>query len=153
MEFLLNTGINHIDTAIDYGDSELLIGPRGALEFFKEAQAEGTARNLGVTGHGLTVTAMHRRSLEQHRFDAILLPGNYTLSKNPDYRSEFLQLREYCRNHNVAVQTIKSIAKGPVNGDERPRDVWYEPFPGEEPSTDTMEEMARRTGQTPLFTE
>jgi hypothetical protein len=136
---------------------------------------------------------MHRRSLEQHRFDAILLPWNYTMSKNPSYRAEFLDIREYCRTHQIAVQTIKSIAKGPVHEGERPRDVWYEPledqdaidaavwwvlahpelfinmvgdidlmprvvdaaerFSGEAPTSERMEELARRTGQTPLFVE
>ena len=187
MELLLEKGVNHLDTAADYGDSELRLGPwmkthrdafflatktqgrsyeaakeslyrsldrlqtdhvdlfqmhilvdeqewqtafgpAGAMEFFRDAQSEGTARFLGVTGHGLSVARMHMRSLEQHDFDSVLLPWNYTMAQNPSYRGEFLQLREYCRERGIAMQTIKSVAKGPLGDQERPRDVWYDPL-------------------------
>ena len=71
---------------------------------------------------------MHRRSLDQHDFDAVLLPWNYTMSQNPEYRRNFLELRDYCRDHNIAVQTIKSIARGLLGDREKRRVVWYDPL-------------------------
>src|SRR5260370_36040034 len=121
LELLLRYGVNHIDTAARYGDSELRIGPRmarprkdfflatetgsrrarearedihrslerlrvdhvdliqlhslghpddwdqtmgtgGALEAAIEAREQGLARFIGVTGHGWTIPAKHRRS-------------------------------------------------------------------------------------------
>src|ERR687884_1214255 len=138
LEVLLQYGVNHIDTAASYGDSELHIGPwmdrhrqdfflatktgrrtyqeardeihrslerlrvdhvdliqlhnlvdpdeweialgpGGALEAAIEAREQGLVRHIGVTGHGVTIAAMHRRSLERFDFDSILLPYNYPM--------------------------------------------------------------------------
>src|ERR1700720_1091782 len=128
LDLLLEHGINHIDTAARYGDSELRIGPwmaehrkdfflatktgsrtgkearddihrslerlrvdhvdliqlhslghpddwdvamgpGGALEAAIEAREQGLARAIGVTGHGWTIAAMHRRGLARFDFD------------------------------------------------------------------------------------
>ncbi len=45
------------------------MGPGGALEAAVEAREQGLVRFIGVTGHGLTVAAMHCRSLEHFDFD------------------------------------------------------------------------------------
>ena len=50
------------------------MGPGGALEAAVEAREKGLVRFIGVTGHGVTVAAMHRRSLERFDFDSVLLP-------------------------------------------------------------------------------
>jgi aryl-alcohol dehydrogenase-like predicted oxidoreductase len=50
------------------------MGPGGALEAAIEAREQGLARYIGVTGHGLTVAAMHLRSLERFDFDSVRLP-------------------------------------------------------------------------------
>src|SRR5881409_2976083 len=122
LDVLLRFGVNHIDTAARYGDSELRVGPwmahhrkdfflatktgsrsagearedihrslerlrvdhvdliqlhslwhpddwdqamgpDGALEAAVAAREQGLARFIGVTGHGWTIAAMHRRSL------------------------------------------------------------------------------------------
>jgi aryl-alcohol dehydrogenase-like predicted oxidoreductase len=136
LDLLVERGVNHIDTAASYGDSELRLAPwlarnrdsvflatktgersrkdareeirrsldrlgvdrvdliqlhnlvdviewetalreGGALEAAVEARDEGLVRFIGVTGHGLTVPAMHRRSLERFAFDSVLLPYSY----------------------------------------------------------------------------
>ena len=46
----------------------------GALPAAIEARDEGLVRFIGVTGHGLTVAEMHRRSLDRFPFDSVLLP-------------------------------------------------------------------------------
>ena len=43
----------------------MALAPGGALEAAIEAREEGLVRFIGVTGHGLSVPAMHARSLER----------------------------------------------------------------------------------------
>jgi predicted aldo/keto reductase-like oxidoreductase len=90
---------------------EKVMGPEGALEAFIEARDKGLVRFLGVTGHGDKVPAMHKRSLEHFDFDTVLLPYNYLLMQNSRYAADFNGLVGLCRKRNVAVQTIKSIAR------------------------------------------
>jgi aryl-alcohol dehydrogenase-like predicted oxidoreductase len=188
---LLKYGVNHIDTAASYGDSELRIGPwmerhrndfflatktgrrtyqeardeirkslerlqvdhvdllqlhnlthpddwdvamgdGGALEAAVEAKDQGLTRFIGVTGHGLLTAAMHMRSLEQYEFDSVLLPWNYILFKSDRYRQEFEKLVEICKDRGIAVQTIKSITKGPWAEKDRTHNTWYEPLEEQE---------------------
>jgi aryl-alcohol dehydrogenase-like predicted oxidoreductase len=186
-ELLLRRGVNHIDTAARYGDSELRIGPwmarhrkdfflatktgertaslaredlhrslerlrvdhvdliqlhslghpddwdramgpGGALEAVIEARAQGLARFIGVTGHGWTIAAMHRRSLARFDFDAVLLPYNYFMAQDERYRRGFEELLGICRERQVAVQVIKSVARGPWATTERTHSTWYQPL-------------------------
>src|SRR6266566_9357709 len=172
LDILLRHGVNHIDTAARYGDSELRIGPwmarhrkdfflatktgsrgggearddihrslerlrvdhvdliqlhslahpddwdramgpEGALEACVRAKEEGRARFIGVTGHGWTIAAMHRRSLARFDFDSVLLPYNFFMAQDARYRQSFEEVLAICRERNVAVQVIKSIARGP----------------------------------------
>ena len=39
-------------------------------------------RFIGITGHGWTVAATHRRALERFDFDSVLLPYSYTMMQN-----------------------------------------------------------------------
>ncbi|MFW9821569.1 MAG: aldo/keto reductase [Candidatus Thorarchaeota archaeon] len=187
LEVLLKNGVNHIDTAAGYGESELRIGPwmekhrdkfflatklfrrgyqeavdqiqdslerlrvssidliqfhnltsrtswkkvmgsEGALKAAVEARDQGLVQYIGVTGHGYTVAAMHKKSLKQFEFDSVLLPYNYIMMQNPEYAADFESLLELCKERNVAVQTIKSLARGPWGGKERIHSTWYEPF-------------------------
>src|SRR5215211_9162657 len=148
LDLLLEHGVNHIDTAASYGDSELRIAPwlrrnpgafflatktdgrdyqsakedlhrslerlgvdhvdllqlhnlvdviewefalreGGALEAAVEAREEGLVRFIGVTGHGLSVAAMHRRSLDRFPFDSVLLPYNHRQMQDQRYAAEF----------------------------------------------------------------
>ncbi len=189
LDLLLDYGVNHIDTAADYGESETRIGPwmkrhrddfflatktaardragaresihrsldrlqtdridllqlhnlvepeeweqalssGGALEAAVEARQEGLVRFIGVTGHGTRIASMHRRSLERFAFDSVLLPYNFSMMSNAHYANDFDDLCKVCGERNVAVQTIKSIARRRWQGDgagER-RFSWYEPI-------------------------
>ncbi|MFX1500721.1 MAG: aldo/keto reductase [Promethearchaeota archaeon] len=186
-EVLLKYGINHIDTAAGYGESELHIGPwmekhrnkfflatkvfrrsykdaldqinsslerlratsidliqfhnltsedswkkvmgsDGALKAAIEAREQGLVKYIGVSGHGYTVAAMHKRSLEKFNFDSVLLPYNYVMMQNPKYAADFNNLLEICKERNVAIQTIKSLARGPWGEKKKIRSTWYEPF-------------------------
>ena len=187
LELLLKHGVNHIDTAASYGDSELRIGSwmekhrnnfflatktgertyeeakdeihkslnrlrvdkvdllqlhnlthiddwdqafaeDGALKAAVEAREQGLTRFLGVTGHGLLTAAMHMRSLERYEFDSVLLPWNFILSKESRYSREFKQLLSMCNDRGIAVQTIKSITKGPWGVQDRVHNTWYDPL-------------------------
>ena len=89
------------------------MGPRGALEAAVEARRQGLVRFIGVTGHGWTIPAMHRRSLARFDFDSVLLPFNFLFARDERYRKAFDEVLATCRERNVAVQIIKSIARGP----------------------------------------
>jgi aryl-alcohol dehydrogenase-like predicted oxidoreductase len=113
---------------VDPQDWETAMGPGGALEAFIEAREQGLARFLGVTGHGLTVAAMHKRSLERFDFDSVLLPYSYVMMQNPQYAADFEALVALCRERNVAVQAIKSICRRPWGDQPHTRNTWYEPL-------------------------
>lgn len=191
LDLLLEFGVNHIDTAPSYGESELRIGPwmnrhrgdfflatktgardypgakdeihrslerlrtdrvdllqlhalihpdewdqalghGGALEAAVEARAEGLVRHIGVTGHGWNVAVMHRRSLERFDFDAVLMPWNWFAAHHETYATDFAATLALCRTRDVAVQTIKAIARGPwAAGASRNRTTWYQPLENE----------------------
>jgi aryl-alcohol dehydrogenase-like predicted oxidoreductase len=187
LDVLLRYGVNHIDTAAAYGDSELRIAswlkrepghfflatkggkrdekgaadeihrsldrlgvdhvdlwqihsladpiewdkalsPGGALDAALTARAEGLIKWIGVTGHGAQIAATHRRSLERFDFDSVLLPYNYITMQSPYYRENFDAVLETCRERNVAVQTIKSIAMRPWMDRDHTRSTWYQPL-------------------------
>lgn len=111
---------------VDEGEWQVAMGPGGALEAVLEAQAQGLTRFVGVTGHELSVTKMHMRSLARHPFDSVLLPYNYPLSQDATYQRQFATLLETCRDRNVAVQIIKSLAVGRWGEKPRTRTTWYE---------------------------
>lgn len=93
-----------------------------------EAREAGLVRFIGVTGHGTSTAAMHRLSLERFDFDSVLLPFSYVMMKDPRYATEFNDLTAACAQRNVAVQTIKSIARRPWMGREHTAAPWYEPL-------------------------
>ena len=187
LDVLLKYGINHIDTAAGYGESELRIGPwmekhrnkfflatkvfrrsykdardqidlslkrlqvttidlmqihnltdprswkkvmgpDGALKAIVEAREQDLIKYIGITGHGYTVAAMHTRSLERFEFDSVLLPYNYMMMQDPKYTADFESLLKLCKDRNVAVQTIKSLAYRPWGNKKKTQTTWYEPF-------------------------
>jgi aryl-alcohol dehydrogenase-like predicted oxidoreductase len=187
LELLLEHGVNHIDTAASYGDSELRLAPwltqhrdrfflatktgqrdrdgardeirrsldrlgvdridllqlhnlvdviewetalreGGALEAAVEARDEGLVRFIGITGHGLTVARMHRRSLERFPFDSVLLPYSYVQMRDEQYATDFEALAAVCAGRGVAIQTIKAITLAPWDGREQTAATWYEPL-------------------------
>lgn len=113
---------------VDPDEWQVAMGPGGALEAAIEARDQGLVRFIGVTGHGLTIAAMHKRSLERFPFDSVLLPYNYVLMQNPQYAADFESLVAICRERNVAIQTIKSITRAPWGDHEHTAATWYEPL-------------------------
>lgn len=108
---------------------EKAMGPGGALEAFIEAREKGLVRHLGVTGHGGKIPAMHKMSLERFDFDSVLLPYNYQQMQEFRYAAGFNELIEICRERNVAVQTIKSVARRPWRDQTRTFNTYfYEPL-------------------------
>ena len=192
LDLVLEHGVNHIDTAASYGDSELRIGPwlerhrdrfflatktgertgdaaraqlerslerlrvdavdlvqlhnlveedewqvahgpGGAVEALVRARDEGLVRHVGVTGHGLRIPRMHLRSLERFPFDSVLLPYSFVALQDPAYRADVEELLEVCAGQQVAVQTIKSVARRRWPPDhDGPRYSWYEPLRDQE---------------------
>jgi aryl-alcohol dehydrogenase-like predicted oxidoreductase len=113
---------------VDPDEWEVAMGPDGALKAVIEARDQGLTRFIGVTGHGVTAPAMHLRSLERFDFDSVLLPLNYVMMQNEQYTADFETLLAVCSERNVAVQTIKSIARGEWGKKTHTRTVWYEPL-------------------------
>ena len=113
---------------VDPKEWDVAMGADGALKAVIEAREQGLTRFIGVTGHGVTAPAMHLRSLERFDFDSVLLPLNYVMMQNARYAADFEALLNLCRERNVAVQTIKSIAKGEWGKKTHVRTVWYEPL-------------------------
>ncbi len=108
---------------------EQAFAPGGALEAMLEAREEGLVDHLGVTGHGWTVAAMHRRSLERFDFDSVLMPWNWFCARHPIYAADFEATVALCRARGVAVQTIKALARGPWAAGAVPnRSTWYQPL-------------------------
>ena len=130
---LKRLGVAHVDliqlhNLVDPIEWETALAPDGALRAAVEARDAGLARFIGVTGHGITVAAQHRRSLERFDFDAVLFPYNATQLRDPAYAADVEALLQLCRERDVATQTIKSITLGPW--DSRPLEArtWYEPL-------------------------
>ena len=110
---------------------DIALSPNGALDACVEAREQGLVRFIGVTGHGSQIAATHLRSLERFDFDTVLLPYSYIMMQDSHYVAAFNRLVAVCSERNVAVQTIKSIARRPWWGRDHTRATWYEPFEGQ----------------------
>ncbi|HVN51752.1 MAG TPA: aldo/keto reductase [Acidimicrobiales bacterium] len=127
-------GVDHVDLVqlhnlVEPDEWEVAHGPGGAVEALTAARAEGLTRHIGVTGHGLRIARAHLRSLEAFDYDSVLLPYNFVLLRNPDYRRDVEALLATCEARGVAVQTIKSLARRRwAPDDTRPHFSWYEPI-------------------------
>ena len=104
----------------------------GALRACTEARDEGLVRFIGVTGHGTRVAEMHLKSLERFPFDSVLVPYNHSLMSQDAYAESFERLLTVCQEREVAVQTIKAVARRRWQKGEKPTTTtWYHAF--EEP--------------------
>jgi aryl-alcohol dehydrogenase-like predicted oxidoreductase len=189
LRVLLDHGVNHLDTAAIYGDSELRIGPwmaehrgrfflatktgrrrgdearaelersldrlqvdsvdliqlhnlveedewevafapGGAVAALARAREERLVRFIGVTGHGNRIARMHLRSLGAFPFDSVLLPYSFVALRSEAYRADVEELLAVCAAREIAVQTIKAVARrrwpAAATG---PQHSWYEPLP------------------------
>jgi aryl-alcohol dehydrogenase-like predicted oxidoreductase len=117
---------------VEQDEWEVAHGPGGAVEALVAARDEGLVRAIGVTGHGTRIAGMHLRSLERFDFDSVLLPYNAPLLADPTYRADVEALLERCAAGDVAVQTIKSVARRRWREDDPgPRYSWYQPLEDE----------------------
>jgi aryl-alcohol dehydrogenase-like predicted oxidoreductase len=126
-------GVDRIDllqlhNLVDVIEWEFAMREGGALEAAVEACEEGLVRFIGVTGHGVSIAAMHRRSLERFPFDSVLLPYSFRQMQDDRYAAEFEALAAICAERGVAMQTIKSIALAPWDGRRHTGSTWYEPL-------------------------
>jgi aryl-alcohol dehydrogenase-like predicted oxidoreductase len=126
-------GVDRVDllqlhNLVDVIEWETALREGGALEAAVEARDEGLVRFIGVTGHGLTVARMHRRSLERFPFDSVLLPYSYVQMGDERYAADFEALADVCADRGVAMQTIKAITLAPWDGREQTAATWYEPL-------------------------
>jgi aryl-alcohol dehydrogenase-like predicted oxidoreductase len=126
-------GVDRVDSIqlhnlVDVIEWETALGVGGALEAAIEAREEGLVRFIGVTGHGLSVPEMHRRSLERFAFDSVLCPYNWVQMQDERCADRFEALATVCADRNVALQTIKSLARRRWDGREATASTWYEPL-------------------------
>ena len=126
-------GVERVDSIqlhnlVDVIEWEQALGADGALKAAVEAREEGLVRFIGVTGHGLSVPEIHRRSLERFPFDSVLAPYNHVQMQDPRYADRFEALAAVCRERNVALQTIKSLARRRWDGRTSTAATWYEPL-------------------------
>src|SRR2546429_8972547 len=113
---LQRLGVDQVDliqlhNLVEEDEWETAHGPGGAVAALSRARDEGLVRFIGVTGHGLRIAHMHLRSLERFDFDSVLLPYSFVLLQNSDYRAAVEAVLEHCAERQVAVQTIKSVAR------------------------------------------
>jgi len=106
---------------------EIALGPGGVLEACIEARQQGLIHFIGVTGHGTDIARLHKLALERFNFDSVLLPYNYMMMQNPRYVADVEALFKLCRERNVAIQTIKSLACGEWGDHLHTRATWYRP--------------------------
>ena len=132
-ESLTRLGVDHVDliqlhNLVEPEEWDTAFAPGGVVEALSTARDEGLCRYIGVTGHGLRIPSMHLRSLHAFDFDSVLFPYNFVLLERPDYRADVEALLELCAERDVAVQTIKSIARGRWSGSREGKFSWYEPL-------------------------
>jgi aryl-alcohol dehydrogenase-like predicted oxidoreductase len=130
---LARMGVDHVDmiqlhNLVEDDEFEAVFAPGGAVEALAAARDEGLVSHIGVTGHGLRIPGMHLRSLERFDFASVLFPVNFVLIDNPAYRADVEDLLAVCAERGVAVQTIKSIARGRWGDETAPHFSWYEPL-------------------------
>lgn len=110
-------------------DWDVVMATGGALEAAVKAKEEGLVKHIGVTGHGTRIAEMHLKSLAQFDFASVLLPYSYMSIQDEQYKTEFDQLYTLCQEKQVAMQTIKAIARKRWAPDaEEKRFSWYEPL-------------------------
>ncbi len=101
----------------------------GALPALIRAREEGLVRFIGVTGHGTYAPEMHMKSLERFDFDSVLVPYNFSMRQDPSYQADLEALIGLCTEKQVAVQTIKAIARRRwIEDDPDKRFSWYMPI-------------------------
>jgi aryl-alcohol dehydrogenase-like predicted oxidoreductase len=131
---------------VDPIEWDTALGPDGALRATIEARDEGLVRAIGVTGHGTSIAAMHRRSLERFAFDSVLLPYSWIVMQEEKYARDFEVLTAMCEEREVAIQTIKSIAARPWGDAPHTHATWYAPLQNQDDIDWAVHWVLRRPG-------
>ena len=126
-------GVDSVDMVqlhnlVEDDEWDTAFAPDGAVAALARARDEGLTRFIGVTGHGMRIARMHVRSLERFDFDSVLFPYNRSLIRSDAYRADVDALRQLCGDRSVAMQTIKSIARGRWTDVDARKFSWYEPL-------------------------
>ncbi|MFN2489329.1 MAG: aldo/keto reductase [Actinomycetota bacterium] len=101
----------------------------GALEAAIAARDEGLVKGIGITGHGVHVTATHLEALRRFPFDTILTPYSWRLWQEQSFRRDFEALCAEVRTADVGMMLIKYMARNLWRDNEDPRyATWYEPL-------------------------
>lgn len=109
-------------------DLDAALAPGGAIEAVTEARDEGLVRNIGITGHELSVTSVHAEALRRFPFDTVMFPLNIRLHADTEYRRSYEALMDLVTTNDVGVHIIKAIAKAPWGDREPTHNTWYEPW-------------------------
>jgi aryl-alcohol dehydrogenase-like predicted oxidoreductase len=153
LDVLLEYGVNHLDVAPRYGDAELRVGawmPEHRKSFFlatktgqrtyKEARDE-FHRSLERLQVGQVDLIQMHALYHPDEWDIAMGDGgvleflieakepyNYVFMQTERYANDFESVMRVCQQRNVAVQTIKSIARGPWATTPKNRATWYQPL-------------------------
>ena len=85
--------------------------------------------NLLASRDTAKIAEMHLKSLNRFDFASVLLPYSYQSLQDAQYADEFDQLYQICQEKQVAMQTIKSIAKKRWTPESTDKQFsWYEPL-------------------------
>ena len=130
---LARMDVDHVDliqlhNLVEDDEFDMAFAPGGAVEALSAARDEGLVSHIGITGHGLRIPGMHLRSLQRFEFASVLFPVNFVLLDNPGYRADVEELLAVCAEREVAVQTIKSIARGRWTDGSTAHFSWYDPL-------------------------
>ncbi len=105
-----------------------VFAPGGEIEAFVRAKDEGIVSWVGITGHTEQAPVVHAEALRRHDFDSVLTPVNYHLyTADAEFRANFDTLYALIQERDVALRTIKAIARKPWVGEHKLA-TWYEPF-------------------------
>lgn len=99
---------------------EQILGPDGAMETMREAQAEGKIKHIGFSAH-TTLGAL--AALKGYRWDSVMFPINYVEHYSFGFGKEVVELAD---QQGVSVIAIKATSGGAwPEGQARTRKWWY----------------------------
>lgn len=112
----------------DLDNLDLVTGPGGSLQAAIRAKDEGLVGAIGITGHTHRAPGVHTEALRRFPFDSVLTPLSRKLFQVPGYADDYATLVAAVQKSDVALMTIKAIAKRPWPSDDHEYATWYQPF-------------------------
>lgn len=112
----------HAVTTLD--DVKQIFAPGGAMETFLAARDEGKVRFLGFSAHSVEAA---NALMDQHDFDTILFPVNYTTWHAGNFGPQIL---ERAHSKQMGILALKAMAKSPYpegTTNKVPK-CWYQPL-------------------------